>query len=279
MIISIFRSMVFPLTKPSAKLLTTLMGKVLDFYNIFFEIHQGLPREGPGRNKYTRIAFNMLPKMDMPHILDIGCGPGGPTVELARISGGYVIGLDIHQPYLDELKRKIDKEGLSNRVKAVNRSLFKMDFPEKSFDVIWAEGSIWIIGFEKGLNEWRRFIKPKGFLVVHEMTWLRSNPPQENWEYWMSAYPGIKTIPEDLEIIRRCNYRLIGHFPLPEDAWWDEYYNPLERRIKKLKKKYADDSSALEILDEEHREIDLYRKYSKWYGSVFYVMQKPDQSV
>jgi hypothetical protein len=47
--------------------------------DIFFEIHQGLPREGPGRNDYTQKAFEILPKMERPRILDIGCGPGGPT--------------------------------------------------------------------------------------------------------------------------------------------------------------------------------------------------------
>ena len=74
---------------------------------IFFEIHADLPREGPGRDKYTAKAFGTLPKLDKPRILDIGCGPGGPTMELARLSGGHVIGMDIHQPYLDRLSQKI----------------------------------------------------------------------------------------------------------------------------------------------------------------------------
>ncbi|MGB6866574.1 MAG: class I SAM-dependent methyltransferase [Candidatus Aminicenantaceae bacterium] len=242
--------------------------------DIFFEIHQGLPREGPGRNDYTRKAFEMLPKLDKPRILDIGCGPGGPTIELARISGGFVISLDNHQSYLDVLEEKIRKQGLSERVKAVNRSMFMMDFPEESFDIIWSEGSIYIIGFEKGLKEWRRFIKSHGFLVVHEMTWLKSDPPKEIADYWKRMYPGITTIPNNLEIIPRCGYKVLGHFPLPEDAWWEEYYYPLEERITKLKAKYKDDLEALRILDSEQEEIDLYKKYSAWYGSVFYVMQR-----
>ena len=242
--------------------------------DIFFEIHQGLPREGPGRNDYTRKAFEMLPPLPQPRILDIGCGPGGPTMELARISGGSVIGLDNHQPYLDMLEEKIEEAGLSERVKAINGSLFAMDFPEGSFDILWSEGSIYIIGFEKGLDEWRKFIKPHGFLVVHEMTWLKFDPPKEISDYWKKMYPGITTIPHNLEIIPQCGYDVLGHFPLPEEAWWEEYYHPLEERLKTLREKYQNDPEALKICDTEQEEIDLYRKYSEWYGSVFYVMQK-----
>jgi SAM-dependent methyltransferase len=242
--------------------------------DIFFEIHQDLPREGPGRNKYTRKAFKMLPKIDKPRILDIGCGPGGQTLELARLSQGEVIGLDIHQPYLDKLTKKIKEQRFSDHVKAINCSMFEMDFPDKSFDIIWAEGSIYIIGFEKGLREWYRFIKLKGFLVVHEMTWLRPDPPKEIYDYWKEFYSEIKTVPENLKLIPACGYKIIGYFTLPEDAWWIEYYNPLEIRIKKLRKKYIDDLEALAVLDNEQREIDMYKKYYKWYGSVFFVMQK-----
>lgn len=242
--------------------------------DIFFEIHQGLPREGPGRNDYTRKAFEVLPKLDKPRILDIGCGPGGPTMELARLSGGFVIGMDNHQSYLDVLEKKIKKTGLSEHVKAVNGSMFTMEFPEESFDIIWAEGSIYIIGFEKGLKEWRRFIKSRSFLVVHEITWLKSNPPKEIFKYFQEVYPEITTIPDNLEIIPRYGYKILGHFPLPEDAWWEEYYHPLEERLNQLKAKYRDDPEALKMLDSEQEEIELYKKYSAWYGSVFYVMQK-----
>jgi SAM-dependent methyltransferase len=244
--------------------------------DIFFEIHQDLPREGPGRDKYTRKAFRMLPKIEKPHILDIGCGPGGPTMALAKLSQGNVTGLDIHQPYLEKLQRKIKEAGFSDRVQAVKGSMLEMHFPEESFDILWAEGSIFIIGFERGLKEWRRFIKPHGFLVIHEMAWLRADPPQEISEYWKKVYPGIKTISENLGLIPGCGYRLIGHFPLPEEAWWIEYYSPLEKRIQNLRKKYKNNPRALAMLDNEQREIDLYRKYSKWYGSVFFVMQKAE---
>jgi len=42
-----------------------------------------------------------------------------------------------------------------------------------------------------------------------------------------------------------------------------------------LRDKYRDDVEAIQLLDESQLEIDLYRKYSDWYGYVFYIMQKP----
>ena len=154
--------------------------------------------------------------------------------------------------------------------------MFKMDFPDESFDLIWSEGSIFLIGFERSLKEWRRYIKPKGFLVVRDMSWLRPDPPQEIWDYWKKVYPGIKTIKENLNIIPSCGYLILGHFALPEDAWWDEYYGPLEERIQALREKYKDSPKSLAQLNKEQVEIDLYCKYSKWYGSAFYIMQRID---
>jgi SAM-dependent methyltransferase len=244
--------------------------------DIFFEIHTDLPREGPGRDQYTAQAFHMLPKLERPRILDIGCGPGGPTMELARVSGGHVTGVDIHQPYLDRLSQKIDRAGWSDRMEAVNCSMFELPFPAESFDILWAEGSIYLIGFERGLTEWRRLIKPHGFLVVHEMTWLRPEPPQEISDYWKELYPGITSVVDNAGKITGCGYHLLGHFTLPEDAWWTEYYGPLEDRLRDLRSKYRGNAEALAVIEEEQREIDMYRKYQQWYGSVFFVMQKSE---
>jgi cyclopropane fatty-acyl-phospholipid synthase-like methyltransferase len=247
-------------------------------HKLFFEIHENLPREGPGRFKYTKKAFELIPNLKNPKILDIGCGPGDQTIHVAKLSDGEVIGIDNHQPYLDVLSEKIKKEKLENKIKAVNKSMLELDYELESFDIIWAEGSIFVIGFEKGLREWKKFIKANGFLAVHEMTWLKDNPPKEIYDYFQKVYPDIITVDENIEIIKKCNYKLLGYFTLPEDAWWELYYHPLEKRLDELRIKYKDDKEALEYLDSEQEEIDLFRKYYQWYGSVFYVMQKNEKN-
>jgi ubiquinone/menaquinone biosynthesis C-methylase UbiE len=244
------------------------MGKKIDF-----QIYKDSLREG--LTKYTEKAFKMIAKLDKPRILDVGCGSGVPTMELVRLSGGEIIGLDVDQSALNRLARKIEKARLSDRVKTVKCSMFDMDFLDESFDIIWAEGSTFIIGFERALKEWRRFLKPKGFLVAHEMTWSRPDPPQEAYNYWKGlAGSGIRTVAEYLEQISACGYGLVGYFTLPEDVHWIEYYSPLERRIQELRLKYVNDSKALEILNKEQKEIEVARKHHQWYSSAFFVMQR-----
>jgi SAM-dependent methyltransferase len=245
-----------------------------DLPPVFFEIHQDMEREAPGRDKYTRQAFEIIPPLEKPLILDIGCGPGGATRELARLSSGFVTGLDFYFPYLSSLKKEAADAALSSRIGTVRASMDALPFKAESFDILWAEGAIYIIGFEHGLLQWRPFLRPRGYLAVHEMTWLQDNPPEEIADYWKAAYPGITTISANLRQIEACGYELTGHFPLPEDAWWEGYYGPLEKRLKKLREKYHDNQDALAVIEEEQKEIDLYRKYNQWYGSVFYIMRK-----
>jgi ubiquinone/menaquinone biosynthesis C-methylase UbiE len=203
--------------------------------------------------KYTRKAFRMLPKLDKPRILDVGCGSGVPTMELARMSNGEITGLDIDDALLDVLRSKIKKAGVSDRVKAVKCSIFDMEFPDNSFDIIWAEGSISVAGFERGLREWKRFLKPAGFMVVHDE---KSN------------------IETKLKQISNCGYEPLGYFILNEDIWWTEYCVPLEKLIAETRTRYADDPKVLEELHNAQREIDMFKKNPKLNSSAIFVMKR-----
>jgi ubiquinone/menaquinone biosynthesis C-methylase UbiE len=195
----------------------------------------------------------MLPKLDKPRILDIGCGSGVPTMELARLGQGEVIGIDIDQPALDKLTKKIREAGFSNRVQAVNCSILDMIFPDESFDIIWSEGSIFVIGFKRGIQEWKRFLKPNGFMVIHDE---KGN------------------VEEKLEQISKCGYKLLGHFILSEDTWWTEYFAPLEKLVAKYQTSHTDDPHALEELNQARRELEMFRNNPGRNTSVVFVMQK-----
>ncbi len=204
-------------------------------------------------SKYTRKAFHLLPELDQPRILDIGCGSGVPTLELAGMSNGEITGLDNDRCELDKLERKIEEEGLAHRVKTLECSMFDMDFPAESFDVIWAEGSIWVMGFKRGLEKWRRFLKPDGYLMVHDE---------------------LKSEKKRLKQVSACGYELHAYFILTEDIWWNEYFAPLEREIKKLCRKHADNPAILVNIEKEQRELEMFKKNPRQNRSWFILMRK-----
>ena len=238
----------------------------------FYDIFKELPRQGPGDDSSTRRAYNMLAPYfkEPPDILDIGCGRGTQTIDVAKISKGRIVALDNYKPFLDKLKETSANLGLSSHIEAVEGSMFDIPLRGRTFDIVWSEGSIYIIGFEKGLREWRRFLRPGGFIAVTEVSWLKS-PPKEAYDFWLSEYPGMQSVETNISLLKSLGYRLIGNFTLPETSWWREYYTPLAERISFLRRVNKDNSIAQEIYDSMEKEIDIYRRYSDAYGYVFYI--------
>ena len=244
--------------------------------SIFRELTEGLPRQAPGSAAATLRALGLVRGLPTnPRILDVGCGPGAQTIELARATGGWIVAVDIRQRFLDELTERADAAGILPQVTTVNTSMFDMDFDDASFDLIWSEGAIYIQGFTNALTAWHRFLKPGGWLAVSELTWLVPNPPPEAAEYWVLNYPGMGSIERNCQIVAEAGYVSMDGFVLPEQDWWNNYYEPAERRVEELREKYAKDLEVLATLDEATREHDLFRAYHDSYGYVFYVMRKP----
>ncbi len=242
--------------------------------NIHHEIQKNLPGADRRRPEYTRKAFRMLPRLEQPCILDAGCGEGTPTMELAGLCDGHITALDIDRESLNILRHKAEAAGVADRIHTVQGSLNDMPFDEAAFDIIWAEATIHIVGVEKGLNMWRKFLKPEGFLVMHEVVWLQADPPKEVVAYWRNQFPELQTAAGYIDSLESAGYRVEGQFNLPEDLWWDDYFRPLEIRINELRGKYADDRQALKTLDKAQEEVEVHRKYSRWFGSGFFIAQR-----
>ena len=129
----------------------------------------------------------------------------------------------------------------------------RSDFPDENFDIIWSEGSIYAIGFENGLREWRRLLKRFGYMVIHDE---KGN------------------VSRKLEQISSCGYELLGHFILSEETWWTEYFAPLEQLIMESRTKHTDDPKILEELNQAQEEVDMFKKNPERNNSVCFVIKK-----
>lgn len=247
----------------------------MDSMKYFYEVFCGMPRAGPGDSQSTRRAFGYLKNLPAkPMMLDIGCGQGMQTIELAKLTEGTITALDSYQSFLDILLKNARKQGVEKRILPKNQSMLEMDFENDSFDVIWSEGALYIMGFQNGLRKCRQLLKSHGYLVVTEAVLFTTSIPPPLQQFWDKMYPVIKDVSQNLALIQSEGFRVVGHFPLPQSSWTDAYYVPMQNSIDQLKKKYHDSPAALKVFTECEEEIGMYRQYSDYYGYEFFIMQK-----
>ena len=230
------------------------------------ELYRDLERQGPGGTIYTERALDMITD-DIKNwkALDIGCGSGSQTRVLASRCK-KVTALDFMVEFLEKMKEINTSCGVKN-VEAVEGNMKDMNFPENTFDLIWCEGAIYNIGFERGLRRWKKYLKENGYMGISEILWTTDERPEEIEEYWNELYP-LKTLGENLKVIEACGYEIIGSFILPEEAWEDNYYRSVEEKLKALEDKYIGE------VEETRREIEFYRRYNDYYSYAFFVFKR-----
>jgi DNA-binding transcriptional MerR regulator/SAM-dependent methyltransferase len=243
----------------------------------FFELFEELPRQGPGCREATLRALGALKDLPpKPRVLDIGCGSGMQTQLLARELGTRILAIDNHRPVLDRLARAAAEQGLDIETREL--SMIDMPFGKDSFDLLWSEGSIFIIGLERGLKDFRTFLRPGGYLAFTEMCWFADDPlddpPVEIKAYFDRVYPEIRSAEKVRRLAVAAGYQLIESFDLPDSAWWEDYYRPMLERIGELRVKNSGMPEAEALYAECKLEAEMFRLYSKHYGYTFFVLRK-----
>ena len=247
----------------------------MDLLELIIEYHKDNERQGPGSEEATLKALGYLPYLNEKiKILDVGCGTGGQTITLAKNTGAQITAVDMLPQFLETLKNRIKEDNLINRITAKEMLMDSLVFDESSFDVIWSEGAIYNIGFEKGLSLWRKYLKDNGYIAVSEISWLTDTRPEEIQQYWVSAYSEIDTVENKLAVIEKCGYTSVAHFALDDKCWIDSYYQPLMENAEEFLKKYDYADEVKEFIEAGKIEADMYNRFKDYYSYVFYIAKK-----
>lgn len=248
----------------------------MEDFQLLIDLHKDGERQGPGGAAQTELALTLAGLSDRSglKVADIGCGTGASTLLLARKLDAHITAIDFLPEFLDILKEKAKEDGSAHKIQTLAVSMEDLPFADASLDMIWAEGAIYNIGFEHGINDWKRLLKPGGVLAVSELTWLTSHRPEELQRHWDNEYPEVATASRKLGQLEDAGYKLIGYFPLPQDCWLENYYRPMQSRFEGYLMRYANSDAAQEIVKAEQAEIDLYDRYSDHVSYGFYIAEK-----
>lgn len=244
--------------------------------DLIIDLHRGSQRQGPGSAEETlkALEFTGLSDNRSVKVADIGCGTGGQTITLAQTVQGHITAVDLFPEFLTELQDKIDLLGLQDKVTTLKCSMDNLPFQKEEFDMIWSEGAIYNMGFENGVRNWRKFIKPGGYLAVSEITWFDPDPPTELKSFWQGEYPEMASDEKNISILEENGYSLAGYFELDPKSWTKNYYEPLIKRFDAFLDRHGYSEEARSLIDEHKAEIDLYGQYGAYYGYGFYVARK-----
>jgi SAM-dependent methyltransferase len=244
-------------------------------FNLICEYFSNLDRQGPGSPEITAKALGFIGNLAPgSQIADLGCGSGGQTMVLAQLVSGQITGLDLFPVFIGLFNRNAASLNLQQRVKGIVGSMDNLPFREGELDLIWSEGAIYNIGFERGLNEWRKFLKAGGYIAVSEASWFTGERPAEIEKFWVDAYPEIDTIPNKVAQVQKAGYVPVATFILPENCWTEHFYIPQAKIQEPFLKKYAGNKTAEELVFYQRHEAMLYEKYKEYYGYVFYIGKK-----
>lgn len=243
---------------------------------LLIDLHKGANRQGPGGDVETAQAFGLasIDRSAPLHIADIGCGTGAATLTLARLLNAQITAVDVLQDFLHVLDARARRAGVANRITPLCASMDDLPFDEEAFDVIWSEGAVYNIGFEKGVVDWRRYLQPGGLLVVSEITWISDARPAPVQRYWEQAYPEIDTASAKMRVLEKSGYSPIGYFVLPEHCWLENYYCPLQASFPAFLQRNGNSEEARVIVDADRAEIEMYNKYKAYYSYGVYIARK-----
>ncbi len=234
-----------------------------------------MERQGPGSNEMTGKALGFIDNLtDDSKILDIGCGTGFQTIFLGQNTPGKITGLDIFPEFIQKFNENVQAHGLQHKIHGVTGSMDDLSFQKEEFDRIWAEGSVFIMGYEDGLKYWRNFLKPGGYVALTDAAWFTADRPAEINNFWKEAYAGMGTIPEKMAIMQNAGYIPVAAFILPEICWTELFYELQPSAQKEFLRKYAGNKAAENFVAYQRYEMDLYYKYKDYYGYVFFIGKK-----
>lgn len=155
--------------------------------------HESVLRSHVWRTAENSAAYllpHLQPGLDL---LDVGCGPGTITLDLARrVAPGRVVGIDRSSDVVAEAKRHAERAGVA--IELAVGDVYALEFPDATFDVVHAHQVLQhLTDPVAALRELRRVVRPGGVVAVRDSDYASFlwAPLDPNLTRWLEVYRAV----------------------------------------------------------------------------------------
>ena len=138
--------------------------------------------------KWRKKTIRLFQRNDPKLILDIACGTADMSILACKLLNPQnVTGIDLSAEMLEIGRKKIEKEGFSEKIELLKGDAEAINFPDNSFDAVMAAFGVRNFeNLENGLKEMYRILKPGGKLAI-----LEFSTPKPGFRKLYNLYMGI----------------------------------------------------------------------------------------
>ena len=147
--------------------------------------------------------------------------------------------------------------------------MLELPYPDQSFDLLWAEGTAYIMGVENALREWKRLLPTGGYLFFSDAVLTTDQPSPECVEFWKTGYPDMTTPENRQKLAEKLGYQVVDSFLLPREDWIAFYYD-MQQQLEVVSKQFG----ASKAFSDMQKEIRIGQLYGEEFSYICLMLQK-----
>lgn len=226
----------------------------------------------PAGREFSLAAGRFALLTPASRVLDMGCGLGEGSVNLAREFRSRITAIDLSEENIGFARKLAVKKSVSHLITFTAGNVCEADFSKEPFDLILAEGGVLsFVSREKGLSLAYRWLTPRGWLAFSDLILLAEKMPNDIKKIFGDEKYRYESESSYRKFVAAAGFDIQFMCLVPQSGW-DNYYAHMARRLEDDKGFFGDKRIKLAF----HKEIDVFYRLEgyKYVGYLYCIARK-----